>query len=65
MDMTSQQQFSQDNMIGKAIGHYVVRHKLGEGGMGSVYIAEQVYFSSRELRNFVHGRRDVERGRRR
>jgi hypothetical protein len=28
-----------DGMLGKTIGNYVVRHKLGEGGMGSVYFA--------------------------
>jgi serine/threonine-protein kinase len=29
-----------DGMVGKTIGNYIVRHKLGEGGMGSVYVAE-------------------------
>src|SRR5689334_22871673 len=27
-------------MIGERIGNYVVRQKLGEGGMGDVYLAE-------------------------
>src|SRR5262245_58434144 len=29
-----------DVLIGRTIGNYIVRHKLGEGGMGTVYFAE-------------------------
>ena len=27
-------------MIGEKIGHFTIKHKLGEGGMGAVYLAE-------------------------
>ena len=40
MVMETPQRAVPDDMIGKAIGHYIVRGKLGEGGMGSVYVAE-------------------------
>ena len=39
--MTEQQStIVPDGLVGKTIGKYIVRYKLGEGGMGSVYFAE-------------------------
>jgi serine/threonine protein kinase len=43
-----------DDMIGKAIGHYVVRRKLGEGGMGSVYLAEHPAIGKRVALKVLH-----------
>ncbi len=34
--------FAADSLVGKDIGGYLVREKIGQGGMGSVYTAEQV-----------------------
>jgi serine/threonine-protein kinase len=30
-----------DGLVGRTIGNYIVRYKLGEGGMGAVYRVEQ------------------------
>jgi serine/threonine-protein kinase len=43
-----------DALIGKAIGHYIVRRKLGEGGMGLVYVAEHPAIGKRVALKVLH-----------
>jgi tRNA A-37 threonylcarbamoyl transferase component Bud32 len=43
-----------DGMIGRAIGNYVVRHLLGQGGMGSVYLAEHPTIGKRVALKVLH-----------
>src|SRR5439155_7764273 len=43
-----------DGMLGKTIGNYIVRHKLGEGGMGSVYFAEHPSIGKRVALKVLH-----------
>src|SRR5262245_45740155 len=43
-----------DGMIGKTIGNYIVRNKLGEGGMGSVYFAEHPSIGKRVALKVLH-----------
>ena len=52
MDM--QQTIVPDGMVGKTIGNYIVRHKLGEGGMGSVYCAEHPSIGKRVALKVLH-----------
>jgi hypothetical protein len=40
MAMETPQRAVPDDRIGKAIGHHIVRGQLGDGGMGSVHVAE-------------------------
>ncbi|HSR99497.1 MAG TPA: serine/threonine-protein kinase, partial [Kofleriaceae bacterium] len=55
MMITIQQQIIPDSMVGKAIGHYIVRSKLGEGGMGSVYVAEHPSIGKRVALKVLRG----------
>src|SRR5262245_65396423 len=43
-----------DEMTGRTIGNYIVRHKLGEGGMGSVYFAEHPAIGKRVALKVLH-----------
>src|SRR5260221_9278630 len=43
-----------DAMIGRAIGNYVVRRVLGQGGMGTVYFAEHPAIGKRVALKVLH-----------
>ncbi len=48
---------STDNLIGQTIfGEYTITKKLGEGGMGSVYLAEQQSIDQQIAIKVLHGR---------
>ena len=43
-----------DPLIGAKVGNYEVRHKLGEGGMGSVYMAEHPLIGKKVALKVLH-----------
>ncbi len=43
-----------DPIIGLTIGNYLVRQKLGEGGMGSVYLAEHPHIGKKVALKVLH-----------
>jgi len=44
----------QDQIIGQTIGNYLVKQKLGEGGMGSVYLAEHPSIGKKVALKVLH-----------
>ncbi len=44
----------QDQLIGQTVGNYLVKQKLGEGGMGSVYLAEHPTIGKKVALKVLH-----------
>src|SRR5215469_9509991 len=44
----------QDILIGQTVGNYLVTQKLGEGGMGSVYLAEHPTIGKKVALKVLH-----------
>ena len=52
--MDPQQGASPDQIIGQTVGNYLVKQKLGEGGMGSVYLAEHPTIGKKVALKVLH-----------
>ena len=52
--MDPQQGASPDQIIGQTVGNYLVTQKLGEGGMGSVYLAEHPSIGKKVALKILH-----------
>src|SRR6476620_2087614 len=54
VDMDPQQGASPDQIIGQTVGNYLVTQKLGEGGMGAVYLAEHPTIGKKVALKILH-----------
>src|SRR3954470_11169210 len=54
VDMDPQAGASTDQIIGQTVGNYLVTQKLGEGGMGSVYLAEHPAIGKKVALKILH-----------
>jgi len=47
---------SSEELTGRTLGDFVVRHRIGEGGFGAVYRAEQPALGREAVVKVLHGR---------
>src|SRR5262249_12405254 len=45
-----------EELAGRTLGDFVVRHRIGEGGYGAVYRAEQALLGREAVVKVLHGR---------